>query len=143
MSMEQSFWLYLLECENGKLYTGYTKNLAVRYYQHMSGKGGAKYTRSFKPLRIAQCWRLFDNVGTVLKVERFIKKQNKATKEKLVQSPEELRTIISKKLNLDLKLFPFDSSVVEKESAKLDRKKAKNGYNPFAQHPALRTPEEA
>ncbi|MBT7521096.1 MAG: GIY-YIG nuclease family protein, partial [Nitrospina sp.] len=34
MRVDQYFWLYMLECENGSFYTGYTKNLAIRYYQH-------------------------------------------------------------------------------------------------------------
>ncbi len=73
MKVKQWLWLYMLECDNGRFYTGYTKNLAIRYYQHKEGKQSARYTQSFKPVRIAQCWRLFDEVGTALKVERFIK----------------------------------------------------------------------
>ena len=133
MLEESCFWLYLLECDNGKFYAGYTKNLAVRYYQHKNGKQSAKYTRSFKPVKIAQCWRLFDSVGTALKVERFIKIQNRKTKEQWVQNPEELKTVICKKLGLDLKIFPFDSRVVEQESAKMDRDKVGRGFDPFAE----------
>lgn len=139
MSATLYFWLYLLECENGRLYTGYTKNLAIRYYQHKSGRQSAKYTRSFKPVRIAQCWRLFDTVGTALKVERFIKKQGKSTKEQWIQNPHELGEAISKKLDLNLKLFSFDPKIVEKESEKLDWRKVKNGFNPFTEDPSLET----
>ncbi|SVD82836.1 uncharacterized protein METZ01_LOCUS435690, partial [marine metagenome] len=70
MSVDRCYWLYMLECENGSFYTGYTKNLAIRYYQHKSGKQSARYTRCFKPVKIAQCWRLFDTIGIALKVER-------------------------------------------------------------------------
>jgi len=132
MKAEQYFWLYLLECENGTFYTGYTKNLAVRYYQHKSGKQSAKYTRSFKPVRIAQCWRLFAAVGTALKVERFIKVQPRTKKIFWVQNPDELAKAIAKRMDLNLRLTPFDPSAVERESAKLDWKKVKSGFDPFA-----------
>ena len=137
MKVKQWLWLYMLECENGGFYTGYTKNLAIRYYQHKEGKQSARYTQSFKPVRIAQCWRLFDEVGTALKIERFIKKSDRTTKERWVQHPEELGVIVSKKLGLDLVLLPFDSLIVEKESEKLDWKMVKSGHDPFAQVPPL------
>ena len=139
MSTERYFWLYLLECENGKFYTGYTKNLAIRYYQHKKGKQSARYTKSFKPVRIAQCWRLFDNISTALKIEYYIKKKSKTIKKHWVQNPDELRKAISKKLGLALKLFPFDSRVVEKESEKMDWKKIRNGWDPFADEPIPKT----
>jgi len=132
MKAEQYFWLYLLECENGKFYTGYSKNLALRYHQHKNGKQSAKYTRSFKPVRIAQCWRLFDTIGMALKVERFIKAQPRTKKIFWVQNPDELAKAIAKKMNLNLHLLPFDTSVVEQESAKLDGKKIRSGFDPFA-----------
>ena len=137
MKVDKYFWLYLLECENGSFYTGYTKNLAIRYYQHRGGKHSAKYTRSFKPVRIAQCWRLFDTVGTALKVERYIKSQDRKTKEFWVGNPEELRPRVSKDMEKALILFPFDTSRVEEESEKMDWKKVQNGFDPFAETPPV------
>lgn len=135
MQIGRCFWLYVLECENGSFYTGYTKNLAIRYYQHRKGKQSARYTRSFKPIRIAQCWRLFDTVGTALKVERFIKNQDRKTKALWVQNPEELKSRIFKNMGKELIIFPFDASRVEKESEKMDWRKIKNQFDPFAQTP--------
>ena len=132
MKVDRCFWLYMLECENGSFYTGYTKNLAIRYYQHKSGKQSARYTRGFKPVKIAQCWRLFDSIGTALQVERFIKKQDRKTKLLWVKNPEDLKLRISKNMEKELILFPFDVLQVEKESRKMDWKKIKNGFDPFA-----------
>ena len=42
---------YMIECEDGSLYTGWTNNLEKRFAMHVAGKG-AKYTRSHKPVRI-------------------------------------------------------------------------------------------
>ncbi|HEX9975159.1 MAG TPA: GIY-YIG nuclease family protein [bacterium] len=104
------FWIYILECDNGNYYTGYTKDLTKRYEQHLAGKANSKYTRSFKPIRIAQCWQLLDTVGTALKIERFIKKQSRVTKELLIQFPANLETKLSRKFSLDFDLKPFDYS---------------------------------
>ncbi len=135
MKDDKYFWLYLLECENGSFYTGYTKNLAIRYFQHKDGKHSAKYTRSSKPVRIAQCWRLFDTVGTALKVERYIKSQDRKTKEFWVENPAELQRRVSNNMKKELSLFPFDASRVEEESEKMDWKKVQNGFDPFADTP--------
>ena len=132
MSVDRCYWLYMLECENGSFYTGYTKNLAIRYHQHKSGKQSARYTRCFKPVKIAQCWRLFDSIETALQVERFIKKQDRKTKLLWVKNPEDLKSRISKNMEKELILFPFDVLQVEKESKKMDWKKIKNGFDPFA-----------
>ena len=131
------FWLYVLECENGSFYTGYTKNLAIRYYQHRKGKQSAKYTRSFRPVKIAQCWRLFDTIGTALKVERFIKNQDRKTKLLWIKNPEDLKLRIFKNMEKELILFPFDPLQVEKESEQMDWKKIKDRFDPFANIPIL------
>lgn len=137
LKADPPFWLYMLECDNGNFYTGYTKNLAIRYYQHKNGKQSAKYTRGFKPVKIAQCWRLFDSIGTALKIERYIKKQKRSIKENLIKNPEDLKSRIFKNLNLDLKISPFDCLAVETESDKMDWKKVRNSFDPFADLPVL------
>jgi putative endonuclease len=45
------WYLYLIECEDGSLYTGITTDVERRYAQHVAGKG-ARYTRMKKPLRL-------------------------------------------------------------------------------------------
>lgn len=50
--MNESCWfLYLLECGDGSLYCGITKNIERRTAQHSSGKG-ARYTRGRGPIRL-------------------------------------------------------------------------------------------
>lgn len=46
-----NWFVYLLECRGGSLYTGITTDVERRYAQHVAGKG-ARYTRSYPPLRI-------------------------------------------------------------------------------------------
>ena len=106
LTISSTNWIYILECDNGNYYTGYTRDLAKRYQQHLNGK--VKYTRSFKPIRIAQCWQLLDEVGIALKIERFIKRQTRITKESLISSPEKLCQMLQGRLNLHPKMQPFD-----------------------------------
>ncbi|MBS1154707.1 MAG: Excinuclease subunit, N-terminal [Proteobacteria bacterium] len=45
------WFLYLIECQDGSLYTGITVDVPARYAAHASGKG-ARYTRAHPPLRL-------------------------------------------------------------------------------------------
>jgi len=40
------WFVYILSCKNGALYTGITSNLQRRLKEHLSGKGG-HFTKSF------------------------------------------------------------------------------------------------
>ena len=46
-----SYWLYILECGDGTLYTGTAADVDKRLRAHQAGKG-AKYTRGRGPLRV-------------------------------------------------------------------------------------------
>jgi putative endonuclease len=50
-SNAMSWFLYLLECNNGAYYGGITNDLAARFDAHRAGKG-ARYTRANPPVRI-------------------------------------------------------------------------------------------
>ena len=45
------WWLYMIECRNGGIYTGVTVDVEARYAEHLAGKG-AKYTRSNPPVKL-------------------------------------------------------------------------------------------
>jgi len=87
---KQQYWVYMLRCSNGNFYTGYTTDIVRRYKEHEQGTAKCKYTRSFKPLGIAQCWTVTDCKGLVLQIEKFIKTLSKKEKEQLVLNPEKL-----------------------------------------------------
>ena len=46
-----SWWVYILECRDGTLYTGCTDDIPRRLAMHNAGKG-AKYTRGRGPLTL-------------------------------------------------------------------------------------------
>ncbi|KTC66658.1 nuclease (plasmid) [Legionella adelaidensis] len=86
----KNYWVYILLCENNTYYTGYTNDLEQRYQSHIDGTGGCKYTRSFRPLKIAQSWKIAGGKGDAMKIERHIKKLTRKEKEKLIKFPEAL-----------------------------------------------------
>lgn len=51
MANEQPWFVYLLECENGRLYTGISTDPARRLDEHRSGRG-AMFTRLNRPQRL-------------------------------------------------------------------------------------------
>ena len=51
ISATRRWFLYLIECRDGNIYTGIAVDVAARYAAHASGKG-ARYTRSHPPKRL-------------------------------------------------------------------------------------------
>lgn len=45
------WFLYLLECADGSIYTGITTDIEARFMAHQMGKG-ARYTRAHPPIKI-------------------------------------------------------------------------------------------
>ncbi len=119
MKGREYFWVYIIECDNGAYYTGYTDDLARRYYLHLKGLSGSKYTRSFKPVRLAQCWRIFSTKGDAMKVERLIKKIGRKRKESIIDRPGILLEIVSEHLQASINIKPFDPAKIEEESKKI------------------------
>lgn len=88
------YWVYILKCDNGHYYTGYTTNLERRYQEHVEGSAKCKYTRSFKPVSLEKAWRV-DGKSQAMRIESAIKRLNKAAKEKLILHPETIAKLIS------------------------------------------------
>ena len=55
--MAKAWFLYIIECADGSLYTGITVDLAARFKAHQEGRG-ARYMRLHSPARLlaAQAW---------------------------------------------------------------------------------------
>jgi len=87
---EPCYWVYILLCENHSYYTGYTNDLEKRYQSHLDGTGKCKYTRSFKPLQMAQHWNMGSDKTRAMKGERVIKRLSRKDKEQLIAYPEQL-----------------------------------------------------
>ena len=86
-------YVYILLCDNGAYYTGYTTDLERRYQQHIDGTGKCKFTQSFKPVKIAQHWKIYGDKSIALKIEKFIKNLSKTEKEQIILYPADLETL--------------------------------------------------
>lgn len=51
MSLTKPWYLYLIECVDGSIYTGITVDVEARYAAHANGTG-ARYTRSHPPAKL-------------------------------------------------------------------------------------------
>ena len=47
-----NYFVYILECADGSLYTGCTNNLGKRIKQHNESKEGAHYTKIRRPVAL-------------------------------------------------------------------------------------------
>jgi putative endonuclease len=64
-------YVYIVQCSNGSLYTGYSKNVDQRVAVHNAGKGG-RYTRAHRPVKLlAYCQ--FQTKSEALRAEYAIK----------------------------------------------------------------------
>lgn len=64
--------VYLLECADGRVYTGIARNPEQRYAKHLAGKG-ARFTRS-NPPRALLGWVWVADRGSALRLEIAWKK---------------------------------------------------------------------
>jgi predicted GIY-YIG superfamily endonuclease len=65
------YFAYVLECENGSLYKGFSKNLYMRIDQHLSGQG-AKWTKEHKPVSIIH-FEEFETEKEAIEREKYFK----------------------------------------------------------------------
>jgi len=89
--MHNSYYLYILECSNGALYTGYTTDIERRYREHQTGSAKCKYTRSFPPVKLSMYWQIHTTMSSILKIEYFIKTLTRTEKIVLITQPHELK----------------------------------------------------
>ncbi len=80
--MDKKWYVYMLRCGDGTLYTGIAADVQARLAQHRAGKG-AKYTRGRTPLELVFTEECADK-STALKRELQIKKLSRPEKMQLV-----------------------------------------------------------
>lgn len=85
------YYVYLLRCADGTLYTGFTNDLARRLAAHNAGRG-AKYTRGRRPAELVY-WESFSNKSSALRREYAIKQLPRRQKLTLIQSSVPSRQI--------------------------------------------------
>jgi len=76
------WWVYILRCRDGTLYTGITTDLERRLAQHNAGTA-SKYTRSRRPVTMAYR-EAAKTHSAALRREIAIKKLSRAAKDALI-----------------------------------------------------------
>ncbi|OYR42759.1 endonuclease [Halorubrum sp. Ib24] len=81
-SQDAPHHVYVIECADGTLYTGYTTDVERRVAEHDAGEG-AKYTRGRTPVTLRHV-ESFDSKSAAMSREHEIKSLTRAQKEALI-----------------------------------------------------------
>lgn len=81
---EAGYFVYLVECADGTLYTGISTDVARRVAEHNAG-AGAKYTRARRPVRVVYVEEAADR-SAASRREFEIKRLSRKEKEALIAS---------------------------------------------------------
>ncbi len=94
-TISPQWYVYMLRCGNGALYTGISTDVSRRLGEHQQGKGkGAKSLRGKGPLHVVFTKKIGAK-GLALSVENSIKKLSKANKEAIIEQDEMIEHIIA------------------------------------------------
>ena len=77
------WYVYLILCRSGAIYTGIARDVAARYAQHVAGTG-ARYTRANPPRRLLVKFACLDQ-SEASRMEAAVKKLAVINKRKLVR----------------------------------------------------------
>lgn len=78
------WFVYILQCADGTLYTGITNDLERRIEEHNTGRG-ARYTRSRTPVALRYAQTCPDRSAALIR-EAAIKNLSRPAKDKLIAS---------------------------------------------------------
>lgn len=77
--MNKDWWVYIVRCSDGSLYTGITVDRDRRINEHNTSNKGAKYTRSRRPVHLVYSEKQ-ENRSSASKREGVIKKLTRKDK---------------------------------------------------------------
>lgn len=102
--MAKRWYLYMLQCNDGSIYTGVTTDVGRRLQEHNNAKG-SKYVGSRLPVKLMMWWKFIATRSEILKVEIKIKSIKRGGKIHLIMRPKTIEEII--------KLNNFDVELIE------------------------------
>ena len=73
------YYVYMLECRGGRLYTGITTDIERRFAEHRAGRKGARFTRAHPPAKLLAATGAA-NRSEALKLEAALKRLRRAGK---------------------------------------------------------------
>lgn len=105
------YYIYMLGCGDGSVYTGVTNDIKKRINAHKCGEG-AKYTRGRGPFELFSLWES-KTKSQACKVEYFIKKHVKNKKILFYTDKKYLVELIYEKKGIEIKKLSLLNLVVE------------------------------
>jgi putative endonuclease len=75
-------YMYILRCNDNSYYTGSTRNLEIRLYQHQAG-GGSDYTKKRLPVELVY-FEEFDRIDDAYYREKQVQGWGRKKKEALI-----------------------------------------------------------
>lgn len=79
---ERKAYTYIVQCQDGSYYTGWTTDVDKRVAAHNAGKG-AKYTKSRRPVKLVY-YEVFDTKEKAMHREYEIKQMTRTQKIRLI-----------------------------------------------------------
>lgn len=84
MNTDSNPWyVYIIRCSDGTLYTGIARDLKKRVGEHNSDRGGAKYTKSRRPVELVYSEQV-ESRSAAAKLEYRIKRMPRAKKKEMI-----------------------------------------------------------
>ena len=90
-------WMYILRCSDGSYYTGSTRDLEGRLYEHQNGLG-AVFTKKRLPIKLVYCQE-FERIDDAFYREKQVQGWSRAKKEALIQGQYDLLPKLAKTRN--------------------------------------------
>lgn len=90
ITRKSKYWVYMVRCQGGTYYTGYTNDLDNRVKEHNNSKRGAKYLRGKLPVKLV--WhKEYRYYRRAVRAERRIKLLSHKEKQELVRINEKAK----------------------------------------------------
>ena len=107
----KTYYIYIIECVDGLLYTGFTNNITRRFEEHQEARNKNSFTHRRRPLKLI-FHQEFNDVEQAIYFEKKIKKWSAKKKKALANANFEMLQILSECRNLThFKFRPTEKEV--------------------------------
>ena len=95
----KSYYIYIIKCVDGLLYTGFTNDISRRFQEHQEGRNKGAFTYKRRPLELL-FYQEFNDVEQAIYFEKKIKNWSAKKKLALAKSDFEMLVILSECRNM-------------------------------------------
>lgn len=110
----KSYYIYIIKCADGLLYTGFTNNIDKRFQEHQDGRNKNAFTHKRRPLELI-FHQEFNDVEQAIYFEKKLKKWSAKKKLALANGNYEILQILAECRNMTH--FKFRPTAIEVSTA--------------------------